>query len=53
MNEPTDEGKRRYPTDGMYEGQPCTCTADCQYGCKGECGCEACHYAYGDFLTYE
>lgn len=58
---PTDEGKRRYPPDGYYIanvepgecGTPCTCKPSCPWACKGECGCEACHEGYGDFLSVE
>jgi hypothetical protein len=52
MNEdPTEEGLRRYPPDGRYEGVPCTCKPTCQYNCKGECGCAACRMSYADFLS--
>jgi hypothetical protein len=36
-----------------YDDIPCTCTANCQDPCRGDCGCEACTAAYGDFLTAE
>jgi hypothetical protein len=51
--EPTEKGKEKYPPDGTYEGEPCTCKPDpeCKYACKGECGCVACCYAYSDFLS--
>ncbi|MBP1151383.1 MULTISPECIES: hypothetical protein [Methylocaldum] len=49
MNGPTDEGKKRYPPNGLYQAkymtQPhaCTCTAECTDPCDGEdCGCSAC-----------
>lgn len=51
--QPTDEGKNRYPPDGMYQGEPCTCKPECPYNCKGECGCDACCAAYCDFLDTE
>lgn len=54
--EPTEEGKRRYP-NGYYSQDgidvPCTCKPECVDPCKGKCGCEACHDAYGDFLSNE
>lgn len=54
MNTPTEEGKIRFPPDGIYDTAPCTCsTAACNRPCKGECGCEACHLSYGDFLSVE
>jgi hypothetical protein len=46
--QPTEEGKRRYEPDGLYEGLPCTCKDSCPYDCKGQCGCEACLSAYSD-----
>ena len=52
-DQPTEEGKRRYPPDGKYEGNPCTCVKTRPVPCIGECGCEACHAAYGDFLSCE
>lgn len=36
-----------------YDGVPCTCPDSCDYACKGECGCKACHDAYQDFLSDE
>lgn len=30
---------------------PCTCSPACPDACKGQCGCKACHDAYGDFLS--
>lgn len=52
--EPTEEGKRRYPPDGIYEDDyPCTCREDCPSACKGQCGCEACHAGYSDFLSMD
>ena len=56
--QPTEEGKKRYDSDGFYTansqpGTPCTCKDTCPYDCKGQCGCEACHEAYGDFLSCE
>lgn len=57
--EPTDEGRRRYPPDGRYDadlengdrGLPCTCTDACPMACRGYlggCGCRACGAAYAD-----
>lgn len=51
--EPTKEGKTKYPPDGYYDIYPCTCNDKCPYGCKGECGCNACSSAYGDSLENE
>jgi hypothetical protein len=52
--EPTDEGRKRYPPDGIYDlAYPCTCQPSCPFDCKGQCGCKACHAAYGDFLSVE
>jgi len=31
----------------------CTCKDSCNLACHGNCGCEACHLAYGDFLTFD
>lgn len=53
MNEPTEEGKRRWPPDGylqlnragpgMSDELACRCTpASREPDCKGACGCEAC-----------
>lgn len=51
-DEPTEEGRRRWPPDGylrldgrgnVRDRVACTCTAACrQPDCKGGCGCEAC-----------
>lgn len=57
----TEEGKRRYPPDGIYacdandsgDWEPCTCAPSCADPCKGQCGCVACRTAYGDFLSLE
>jgi hypothetical protein len=53
--EPTEEGLRRYEdTGGRYmQGEPCTCKPECDDPCKGQCGCQACGNAYGDFLSSE
>lgn len=56
--QPTAEGMRRYWPDGCYSandtpGTPCTCVERCPAPCKGQCGCEACSEAYGDFLSSE
>lgn len=47
---PTEEGKRRYPPDGVYRAPEglftapvsdvCTCTPECAQPCLGEGGCE-------------
>lgn len=59
LNEPTVEGKCRWPPDGYLKlnsvaGDPdrlaCKCAATCQPDCKGECGCEACALAW---LVYQ
>lgn len=53
MNEPAEEGRRRWPPDGYLRlnratsGMPdklaCSCTPACRDpDCKGGCGCEAC-----------
>lgn len=34
-------------------GELCTCPPACGPSCKGECGCEVCRCAYGDFLSVE
>ncbi len=52
--EPTAEGKRRWPPDGIYgmtDPQPCTCKPECNDPRKGECGCQACDNAYQDWLS--
>lgn len=36
-----------------HKREPCTCPPSCDYACKGECGCQACREAYGDFLSAE
>jgi len=52
---PTKVGRERYPPDGYYTANgdniPCTCKKTCPSNCKGQCGCLACHDAYGDFLS--
>lgn len=53
MNEPTPEGMTRWEPDGKYNGKLCTCKPQCDDPCHGECGCEACHDAYADFLSNE
>lgn len=51
---PTEEGRKRYPPDGKYDGEfVCTCNVNCPDNCKGQCGCQACHVSYGDFLSAE
>ena len=56
----TDEGKRRYPPNGIYTGgmnddpemwDICTCQETCPPSCKGHCCCKACLMAYNDFLS--
>jgi hypothetical protein len=50
---PTEEGKRRYPPDGFYDGSPCRCKPECEaHPCPGTCGCSACASAYGDAMDY-
>ncbi len=50
---PTDTGKQRY-SNGMYEGEPCTCTELCQDPCTStkidgtSCDCDACSAARND-----
>lgn len=61
MTVPTDYGKTKYPPNGHYTanveeneaGPPCTCRQECDLAgpCKGQCGCEACSEAYGDYLS--
>lgn len=50
-DEPTEEGKRRWPPDGYLllnqrgdarDRLACRCTVACQPRCRGDCGCEAC-----------
>jgi hypothetical protein len=64
MNTPTEEGKKRYPPDGVYKGdffdknknsfwEICICKPECLDPCKGLCGCKACHVSYMDFLSME
>lgn len=49
MDIPTEEGKKRYPPDGVYRGdffgenesnfwEICTCKQKCSDPCKGLCG---------------
>jgi hypothetical protein len=64
MDIPTEEGKKRYPPNGIYKGdffddsessywEVCTCKSECPDPCKGLCGCKACHANYMDFLSVE
>ena len=53
IKKPTKRGIEKYPPDGIYEEDICTCKNNCPDNCKGECGCEACHWAYQDFLSLE
>lgn len=47
-DEPTDIGKQKYPPDGTYVGDPCTCDEMCKQACDGIkldgtwCHCIAC-----------
>lgn len=51
---PSEEGKRRFPPDGVYTGgssrvelwHVCTCSKACRDPCKGDCGCRACFNKY-------
>ena len=46
---PTRIGYEMYP-NGYYNGEPCICTPRCTAGgCRGQCGCDACHDNYMDF----
>lgn len=56
-NIPTDEGKKRYPPDGMYieygNSIACRCKASCPMisdmnDCDGSCGCRACKKSDSD-----
>jgi hypothetical protein len=50
---PSEQGKRRYPPDGVYTNgmvrvaywTVCTCAASCPTPCRGDCGCGACALA--------
>src|ERR1043165_8964107 len=48
---PTEEGKRRFEPDGLYDGIPCTCLPTCEYPCGGKCGCEACRAERADVMS--
>lgn len=56
LSEPSNEGKRRYPPDGVYTGgfvnvfywTVCTCNASCPTKCNGGCDCKACRIRYRD-----
>jgi hypothetical protein len=55
---PSSRGIKEFPPDGYYVVDedwkiPCTCKDDCPYNCKGECGCEAHHAAWMDFLSMD
>jgi len=50
---PTEEGLKRYPPDGVYMGVACTCLSTCPSDCIGQCGCEACHNCYADYLSVD
>ena len=48
----SEEGKRRWMPYGIYDDKyACTCTPTCPKPCKGDCGCDACSTAYGDYLS--
>jgi len=51
--QPTAKGIEKYPPDGFYDGEPCTCTEQCgEFGCTGQaCSCKACNAGYQDFLS--
>uniref|UniRef100_A0A6M3LI05 Uncharacterized protein n=1 Tax=viral metagenome TaxID=1070528 RepID=A0A6M3LI05_9ZZZZ len=64
MDNPTEEGKRRFSPDGIYKGEftneedsdfweVCTCSSECPNPCKGQCECKACSACYNDFLSME
>ena len=47
---PSAAGIEKYPPDGFYEGDACTCQYQClKTGCKGGCGCRACYMGWVDF----
>ena len=53
-DEPTAEGKRRYPETGGFlielrEPIPCTCLETCEPLCAGECRCLACGVLFAIF----
>ena len=48
---PTEEGKKRFPPNGLYETFPCTCKPECPDPCKDSCKCPACQAEYGDYLS--
>lgn len=62
---PTKKGFKKYPPHGIYFGdffdepefwefwEVCTCKDDCPSNCNGQCGCEACHMEYHDFLSLD
>lgn len=51
----TSESVYGFPSRSLEydEDQPCTCPDECGVGCKGQCGCKACHRNYMDFLSGE
>jgi hypothetical protein len=51
---PTATGVLKYPPDGYYEGEPCTCTEKCLQDCNGTvCECSACWSAYCDAMEWD
>ena len=53
IDEPTAEGRRRYPPTGymteLRNPIACTCVETCQRLCAGECGCLACSVLFTMF----
>jgi hypothetical protein len=50
---PSPTGIAKYPPNGHYEWSPCTCKPTCADDCKGQCGCQACSFAYHDAIEYD
>ncbi len=49
LKQPTEIGKKRYPPNGTYDGELCTCTEQCKDPCDGtNCDCDACCCARND-----
>lgn len=50
--EPSEQGRRRYPPDGIFREVrdvgpvACRCVDSCRTPCLGECGCIACAVRY-------
>jgi hypothetical protein len=60
VGEPSEEGRKRYPPDGVYrngyEVLPCTCQPSCPEDCGSRswtCFCEACIGAANDLLDFQ